>query len=271
MPSRKKAKGKARKAAKEAKAKQEEDSRAEGGVAAGQQHVQEESFEEMMQRLRISAPSPTMCRHGCPPLSAGEEKICLEFINAFITTAARTRGNVGDGFCAALEASDADVYSSQLDTVISIILAKGTQMILDEGDERITRFYASLASFFEDFKAVGLHKTKAAPNLTKVFELYKADDHTLVSYYRKRISCSCLDEKYKDVKSVKKMGRCYNLNCSHPDGKVERSTMFCCTRCGIANYCSVECQKGDWKEHRGECSRFAEMEAAFNSSQTYCR
>ena len=264
MPSRKKAKGKARKAAKEAKAKEEE-SRAVGEVAANQRRVQEKSVEELMQRLRISAPSPTMCRHGCPPISTGDEKICLEFINAFIATAVGSRGNLRDGFCTALEASDADVYSSQLDAVISIILAKGTQMILDEGDKVITRFYASLARYFED---LGLHKTRAAPNFTKVYDLYNADDHTLVSYYRKRISCSCLDKKYKEVKSIKKMGCCFNPNCSQPGGMVERSKMFSCTQCSMANYCSIECQRADWKEHRVQCYEAVKMKAAFDSNQT---
>ena len=86
MPSRKKAKGKARKAAKEAKeAEAAKESRTVVNVAAAsQQHVQEESLNAMMQQLRISAPSPTMCRHGYPPLSTGDEKICLEFINEYM-------------------------------------------------------------------------------------------------------------------------------------------------------------------------------------------
>ena len=63
MPSRKKAKGKARKAAKEAKAKEE--SRAVVAVADSQRPVQEESLEVQMQRLIISAASPTMCEQVC--------------------------------------------------------------------------------------------------------------------------------------------------------------------------------------------------------------
>ena len=77
MPSRKKAKGKARKAAKKAEAK-EEGSRAVGEVVASQRQVQEEKLEALMEQVIISDPSPTLCRHGYPPLSAGDEKICLE-------------------------------------------------------------------------------------------------------------------------------------------------------------------------------------------------
>jgi hypothetical protein len=28
-----------------------------------------------------------------------------------------------------------------------------------------------------------------------------------------------------------------------------------CTACRVANYCSTECQKGNWKEHKEECAR----------------
>ncbi len=133
----------------------------------------------------------------------------------------------------------ADVYDSKLEAVVSILLSGGTQCILDgyllvNGEAKL---YATFASFFEEWIAIDVRKTKATVGWAKIVELCGADEHTLVSYYRKRIPCSCLDEKYKEVKSVKKMGFCYNLlNCSHPDGRVERSKMLCCTRCGEANY-----------------------------------
>ena len=136
----------------------------------------------------------------------------------------------------------------------------------DTNNSNSVRLYGIWACYFEELIAVDVEKTKALINWTKIIELDEADDHTLIKYYRKRIPCSCLDEKYKEVKSVKKMGWCCNPNCSVR--KIERRKMFCCTQCGEVNYCSIECQKEDWKDHRGWCVEFAEVKAAFNSKQS---
>jgi hypothetical protein len=96
--------------------------------------------------------------------------------------------------------------------------------------------------------------------------LWSADEHTLVKYLRKNIPCKCLDEKYKEVKSITKMGVCFNSQCSIPDRMVERKSMLYCTRCRQVNYCSAECQKAAWPEHKELCNKImAEDKADFNS------
>ena len=266
MPSRKKAKGKARKAAKEAKEAEAEGSRAVVEAAANQR--QEETLETRMQRLMISNATTKECWHGLVP-SSDDVKICEDFINAYIAAFFSVE-QVGLAFITAYRATKveyADVYDSKMDTVISIFLSNGTQRILN-GDCGPAQLYAAIAGFFEDTEAVYLRKSQSTPNVSKAFDFCDADDHTLVSFYRKRIPCSCLDKKYKEVKSVKKMGQCYNPGCSHPGRKVERSKMFTCTRCGVANYCSFECQRADWKRHKHSCGNIAEMKAAFKPHQT---
>ncbi len=265
MPSRKKSKGKARKAAKEAKeAKEAEAAKAAKAAKAKEEEVAAEKLEAQLQRLVISDVARQKCEHGLVQLPADEEKIRLEFISVYLD-AIFSHDDTARGFGAAHLATKTkyhSIYSSKLDTVISLLIARGTQCILYEEDKGIARLYASLAYFFENFMAMESHKT--APNMAKVFELIIADDHTIVSYYRKRIPCACLDEKYKKVKSVKKMGYCYNRSCSQPERKVERSKMLSCTRCGFANYCSVECQKAHWKDHRVQCHETVQIKAALS-------
>lgn len=106
-----------------------------------------------------------------------------------------------------------------------------------------------VASFFEVWKC-GTFGTKQP----ELFETNHADIHTLVSFFRRNIPCSCLDEKYKEVKSVTRVGLCHNPNCSLPGHLVKRRKMLYCTRCGTTNYCSRECQVEDWPRHRKNCS-----------------
>jgi hypothetical protein len=44
----------------------------------------------------------------------------------------------------------------------------------------------------------------------------------------------------------------YCLKCEVKEGT---SPFKKCARCGIARYCSKECQKGDWKRHKKECGK----------------
>jgi hypothetical protein len=93
----------------------------------------------------------------------------------------------------------------------------------------------------------------------KILEIREADEHTVVRFYQKRVPCSCLDEKYKEVKSVTKMGICGNPSCSLPERKATRSKMLYCTRCEQANYCSQECQVADWTSHKQLCNFLVDM------------
>lgn len=267
MPSRKKAKGRARRAAKEAKAKKEEDSHT---VAAAADQRQEGSLEAQMQRLQINAiTEKKCCLHGIAPVSPSDVKICNDFIHEFIAVLTSIE-DLSDSFTAATAVTKeeyTDVYSFKLESVVSILLSDGTQCIL-VGNNKLARLYAVLACHFEEWIAVKVRQTKPIYNWTRIYEFNSADDHTLVRFFTKRISCACLDEKYKEVKSVKKMGFCYNPNCDQPNQMVERSKMFYCTRCCDVNYCSVDCQKADWKGHRGDCNEIVEMKAAFDSKQS---
>jgi hypothetical protein len=139
----------------------------------------------------------------------------------------------------------------------ALFLAMGTQQVII-GNYKAAMLHAAIAYCFEQHVSTSLrgHGNCKAMNWPKVNELfYDPDQHTLVSFFRKRIPCSCLDKKYKEVKSITKLGICYNFNCPHPDRKVERSRTKCCSRCHLANYCSLECQVDNWAIHKKFCQQ----------------
>ena len=158
--------------------------------------------------------------------------------------------------------------------VASYFVSSSTDMIL-AGNHR-PGFAAMWSSFFEQRAAILTQENDidwdifvALCDWGKMCELYKGDDHTLVSFSRKRIPCKCLDNKYKEVKSITKIGRCHNPNCSLPDKykKTVRSEMLYCTQCRRANYCSRECQVAHWPFHKEICAVAANMRAARKSGQ----
>ena len=147
---------------------------------------------------------------------------------------------------------------------MSYLLCDGVQFYL-EGSYDLARDTATMIRILEQYIAIELHRTQALYNWPKVEDTYYADLHTLVKFYRHRIPCSCLDEKYEEVKDIPKMGFCYNPECSIPNRELERSKTKCCSRCRDVTYCSRECQVADWSRHKPICDENADRIAKFEA------
>lgn len=253
MVSRKKARGQARRAAK--------DNKANG------------SLEAQMQRLTVADClfSAQQCRHGLELLESHVKKRCEDFFHTFfIGFVDNGENKVESCFNEGIKATgESDIWedAAKLKQVVRYCVAVGAQLVLGENDLRNASIHASLAYYFEQYIATHLEKTKSSMDLPKLCEMikFKSDSRTLLSFFRKRIPCKCLDEKYKEFKSVIKTRCCCNSKCSLPGSKVERNKTLYCSRCNQVCYCSRECQKADWKEHKEYCRAVAERKAVFDS------
>lgn len=262
MPSSKKARGRARRAAKEAKAVEEE---VEETVVANQ----DGSLEAQMQRLTINnllrESDAVQCRHGYE-LEGNEARLCLEFVDEFdrgyderLHAGEREiRDLITAGVNATMEKFASVLLNDveKMEHVVSYYVASATQNILD-GNDDAAHINASFTSFFEAHVRYFL-KSGANPPIggvggRRIAELQWADMNTLVTYLRKRIPCDCLDKKYEEVKSITKIGLCANSACPLPERKVERKKMFTCSGCSMTYYCSYECQKAHWPVHKKYC------------------
>ena len=199
------------------------------------------------------------CRHGFVTFPRGH--VCAAFILSYTQAffADCESESLYDGFDNGYEVTKrkyAEVWNDadKMQLVISYFVCNGTKKILD-GDSDSDRgcYDAMFVSFFEQWIAIAIQKTQASCHWSQMAELFKSDKHTLVSFFRKRIPCKCLDKRYKEVKSITKMGLCDNPSCSLPDRMGERSKMLYCTQCCVANYCSRECQKAAWPLHKQYC------------------
>ncbi len=143
----------------------------------------------------------------------------------------------------------------QLKHVVSCCVAHAVQYILD-GDYDDARLLASFVYFFEQRMKAHLEKTQPTVKFHLIEELQLCDLNTLISFFKKRIPCQCLDKKYAEVKSLTKMGMCSNFQCSLPDRMTAKSDMLSCSGCRAAYYCSAECRKTDWPQHMEMCKKF---------------
>jgi len=285
---RKRNQGKARKAAK-AQAREEAKEGRGNDNNNQRRNERQKSLAAQMQQLELSAApvssDTTKCRHGCEHLDnmcIGEK--CIDFVVAF-REAFHDAGRGADIVVCLTAAHDAtiaidkfaDVWkdSAQMNSAISLLLCNGTQHVLD-GKYALARDLATFARYFEQHVAVVLHQTQALMHWPKIYETYIAgtsfnmrthpfDLHTLVKFFRKRVFCSCLDAKYEEVKSAAKMGLCFNLQCNLP--RVERFKTMYCSRCRCVTYCSSECHKANWSQHKPDCDAKAALIAEFDAKQ----
>ena len=282
-------------------------------AAAADAEEQEGSIEERVAKLNIDAPQSfdedallddaiklavaekssirpcwSGCDHGFTPHDARMQAFLYDFAVKFDATADRT-SDLATSLAVATNATRKEYAnlvndSAKMKAIVSVLLAKATQLVLDgkraSGD-------ATFAYYFEQYIAVSLEKTQTSFYLRKIFEIHINDEHkrTLISFLRKRIPCSCLDQLYENVKDMAKMGICCNFKpiefrpvppegcasmpgcCSLPDGKIDRNKMLRCSGCNLAYYCSRKCQKSAWPEHKRECLENAEEKAKFDSKQ----
>ncbi len=248
MVSRKKAAGKARKAKKAAKAE------------AKEERNDPTTIIQQLNRLQ--------CKHGAELLSSSND-VCFQFALAFRKSFSVCKDTLLDCLFDARKAllhEFADVWNdtSKLEIAIAFFLCTGTQDVL-ECNYANARDSATIARFLDEHIATQLKQTQAIPNMPKTEETYYADLHTLVKFFRHRIPCSCLDEKYEEVKHITKLGTCYYSECSIPNRMPERSKTKYCSRCRTVTYCSRECQVADWTNHKNRCDRAVEFKAKFEA------
>ena len=203
------------------------------------------------------------CVHGYAIGNYPEKGFYQEFNKTFIggfnnVTYQTMQYRLGEHFTSAFRATSAKFPEewkdeSKIELVASNWVANGTTSLL-HGETDTARTYAAYAFFIQKYFSV-MNGSTFVPFSAKVEDLFYADEHTLVSFLRKHIPCSCLDKKYKEVRSTAKMSGCYNEHCSLPDRKVERSKANPCSRCRSAYYCSRECQKAD-VSHSLYCSYY---------------
>jgi hypothetical protein len=140
-----------------------------------------------------------------------------------------------------------DVECRQM--AIGLLLSVGTNLILNANDVDggMERGIAT-AIWFLDASCPG----------QKLAILADGNERDILKFYSKRLSCSCLYEKYKEArKTLPKVGKCANC-----EEEKERDCLVTCGRCKVPFYCSREChQVAHVPTHKTHCGIFVDSAA----------
>ena len=146
---------------------------------------------------------------------------------------------------------------------ICILLSIGTNMILDKADDNDSyeKDYekeldiAIAILLLECYDEEGAFKFACHFTAAKRTVLSNGNKRDALKFYSKRLSCSCLTERYKDArKHVLKVGACSNCR-----EEKERASLMTCGRCKVPMFCSRECHVAAWPNHEGYCDIYADI------------
>jgi len=85
----------------------------------------------------------------------------------------------------------------------------------------------------------------------------------VLKFFRKRTTCKCLKKMHLEArKSTPKMGECWSC-----DKKMERVSLSVCSQCMIPQYCSRECQVANWPVHKRSCEKREQVGSSLSPNE----
>ena len=246
--------------------------------------IERKEFMSALQEARVHGICRSKCRHGFPIAFPPEEKV-LDGYNALIETIKRIHGSVPTAkvgttamkslFFNNIPIMSADNFSSKLKEYMIVvgtnILLKGESLYsaqggLDPKDIDLSVLAKILAQaiieieFITDRKydkgALAPFEKPESKRMKMLRDLTHDGDRSITRFFARRISCTCLKDKYDRVKHQVKMGECFGC-----EKQMDFKNLLYCTRCSVAHYCNKKCQVEHWPEHKDKCNTVSVKES----------
>ena len=143
---------------------------------------------------------------------------------------------------------------------LQLLVSLGTNLLLKEetymAEQKYSSFAASAVAFGticlqHGFDKIDIGVNHMPPGRDRNF-IRDFHSSCFVSdttrFFKNKIPCKCLKEKYAQIKHVPKFGQCkYCL------ATKLRKHLYLCEKCQFSHYCSVDCQRCDYPLHKQIC------------------
>ena len=199
------------------------------------------------------------CNHGCHTIRndpAGHP--ALDLLDVFFMNWAANIGvldNLKDTLQKQPQAWDNHNYREM---VTKTLIRIGTNMLLTTNELSWPGSLAIAIAVLEDYEEVGdidsaIYSRRSAKKLRNLqYWNISSMKRDLLKFYRKRMSCSCLKAMHLEArKTLPQLGAC-----CHCEVVTDRALLMVCSRCRCHHYCSRECQVAAWDEHKPDCDLF---------------
>lgn len=249
MPSRKRIKGKARKAkVASLQAQQLEQERLQQNHKRELKELVDEVFRKDENR----------CDHGFVEPSTKEDAIfCHSFMDNFIETSYLGLSttsmellmvNISSMVKLTLSSHMGSVYADEdrRKMIVPCLESLGALCLLQE-ESRYTNMAAIVAMTAIQVEYADNQMTDNKM-ISMMFDLGNDTEREATRFFAKRLECSCLKTRYQKLRSQPKMGCCVSCKV-----RKERKDLLQCSRCKEVEYCSVDCQRKAWAKHREIC------------------
>ena len=235
MPSRKRAKGKARKA----KARES--------------------------NCNLILHNESVCRHGCEVIS--KDDVCYKFVEQLEVEMNAAYDAQGSSYLNYMFFSDTVermkavkeyrmIWDSDDETqqkLQSLFTNLCTNLLLRDDEQRSIKLARAATVFciasshdFNYWKAMDLSRDRVTLRNIEDDLVYDS-----AKFFHRRIPCKCLKKIYLRERTAPRMSVC-----SFCDSSKERSQLYLCSSCLYNHYCGVECQASHWSEHKPACKGY---------------
>ena len=207
----------------------------------------------------------SVCRHGCESIS--KEDLCYKFVKQFEVELSSVFKSCQDHLLdSCSDAIDRLKDSNQFNMIwddetiqkrlIPLFINLGVNLLL-KNNIRFSQKGSMVAMMtelcrynFDVDKVLGLGLEKSR---RIVRDLEDGMEYDLTKYFIKKIPCGCLQKMFFRVKSNEvRTGICDGCGASK-----ERTLLYLCGRCRYHSYCSIICQRSDYPKHLSFCKEFS--------------
>ena len=195
------------------------------------------------------------CNHGCDLISVSDDHPVTSFIDQFYINLQikdmSVQQTLKELFFTHRHIWDNESYRK---LSIGILTRIGTNMMLREGSDMsgpgcVAQAIVVLEHYNDSDDIVLVMYKRAVLSSWKDVSIISSERRDTLKFLRKRTTCKCLKKMHLEArKTIPKKGLCWNCK-----EEKDRMLLSVCSKCMVIQYCSRECQVAAWPGHKEFC------------------